>query len=232
MTEYGAEYYEGHCGELPYRRGEPAWEALAARVADEIVRAVAPRTFLDAGCGLAFLVEAMRARGVDAYGFDASEYAIGEAPAELRPYLWVASVDDELDRRYDAISCIEVLEHVREDSAAAAVASFARHTDVVLFSSTPDDFDEPTHVNVQPVEHWVELFAGHGLLPDPRFDARFLTRHAVLFRRADQVAFAAAAHAALQEERARSKALERQIGRLERRGGLRGRLARLRGAGS
>ena len=230
MTEYGAEYYESHCGDLPYRRGEPAWEALAARIADELVRAVAPRTFLDAGCGLAFLVEALRARGVDAYGFDVSEFVIGEAPADLRPYLRVASVDEELDHDYDAISCIEVLEHVPEDAAAAAVANFARHTDVVLFSSTPDDFDEPSHVNVKPVDYWVRLFAAHGLFPDPQVDARFVTRHAVLFRRVDAAEFAAAADGALREERARTKALRRQLERFESRRSRLGRL--LRGARS
>lgn len=230
MTEYGAEYYAGHCGDLPYRRGEPRWEELAARTADAVVSLVGPRTFLDAGCGLAFLVEALRKRGVDAYGFDVSEYVIGQVPPPLRPYVRVASVDEELDRRYDAISCIEVLEHVPEEDAATAVANFARHTDVVLFSSTPDDFDEPTHVNVRPSDYWVRLFASHGLFPDPHVEARLPTRHAVLFRRSDPVDFAAAADVALREARARTKTLRKRVDRLEsRRSGL-GRL--LRGAGS
>ena len=34
--------------------------------------------------------------------------------------------------------------------------------DDILFSSTPDDFDEPTHVNVRPASWWIERFAERG----------------------------------------------------------------------
>jgi hypothetical protein len=47
-----------------------------------------------------------------------------------------------------------------------AIANFAAHTDDVLFSSTPHDFTEATHDNVQPVEHWAERFALYGLFHD------------------------------------------------------------------
>jgi len=64
-----------------------------------------------------------------------------------------------------------------------AIANFAAHTDDVLFSSTPHDFTEATHDNVQPVEHWAERFALHGLFHDLDFDASFITPWAMRFRR-------------------------------------------------
>lgn len=222
---YGSDYFASHCG-APYRRGDGEWETFFGRVADEIVRVLNPRTVFDAGCAIGFLVEALRARGVDAHGIDLSEYAIGEAPAELQPFLRVATVDEELEGRYDAVVCIEVLEHVPPPIAAEAIANFARHTDAVLFSSTPGDFDEPTHVNVRPTSEWIELFAAHGLLPDPTVDATFLTAHSLLFRRSDPVAFAVAADAALREERRRAKALAKRVKRLEQTTSLRNRVRR------
>jgi 2-polyprenyl-3-methyl-5-hydroxy-6-metoxy-1,4-benzoquinol methylase len=218
---YGAEYFASYGrNRVPYRRGDFGWETFFGGVADELVRLTDARTFLDAGCAVGFLVEALRDRGVEAYGVDTSEYAIGQAPAGVREYLRVASVAEELDRSFDAISCIEVLEHVPADVAAAAIANFARHTDVVLFSSSPDATEDPTHVNVRSIGDWIRLFAEHGLYPDPTVDATFLAKHALLFRRADATSVVVAADAALRHERARAKALEKRVRKLEQRPGL------------
>jgi len=187
-SHYGEWYYAERVGDEPYHRGNEAWHAFFGGIADAIVAQLQPRTVLDAGCGIGFLVEALRARGVEAFGFDVSEYAISCVPEELRPYCTVASITDELDRDYDLVVCIEVLEHLPAESAEAAVANLARHTDAVLFSSTPDDFREPTHLNVRPLEHWVALFARHGLFRDPDLDVDFVAPHALVLRRAGQTA--------------------------------------------
>jgi len=75
---------------------------------------------LDAGCAIGFLVEALRERGVDARGFDISEYAISQVPEHLQPYCTLGSITDEIDGRYDLITCIEVLEHLRLRPSALA----------------------------------------------------------------------------------------------------------------
>ncbi len=40
-----------------------------------------PKKVLDVGCAKGFLVEAVRPRGVEAFGNDISEYAMGEGGA-------------------------------------------------------------------------------------------------------------------------------------------------------
>jgi hypothetical protein len=67
--------------------------------------------------------------------------------------------------------------------AEAAVANFCAHSDDVLFSSSPLDYKEATHFNVNPPEYWAALFARHGLFRDVEFDAAFLTPWAARFRR-------------------------------------------------
>ena len=69
------------------------------------------------------------------------------------------------------------------EDAEAAIANFCRHTDDVLFSSSPVDYREPTHVNVRRPEYWAEQFARHGFHRDVDFDASFVTSWATRFRR-------------------------------------------------
>jgi len=181
-ASYDADYYASHLGS-PYHRGNPEWKAFFGMVADLIVERIRPETALDVGCAIGFLVEELRARGVDAYGIDVSEYAIGQVPQELRPYCRVGSVTEDIGRDYDLVTCIEVLEHLPPDDAEKAVANITRHVDTVLFSSTPDDHTEPTHSNVQPPWYWARLFAEHGFLRDADIDVRAVAQHAVLYRR-------------------------------------------------
>ena len=181
---YGEHYYENYRSGsgLPYSRIS-VWLNFFGSVADRIVKDIGPRTVLDVGCAKAFLVEALRDRGVDAYGLDVSEYAIGQVRDDVRGFCWVASAAAAIPGRYDLAVCIEVLEHLAPAEAEAAVANLCAVTDDVLFSSTPDDDGDSTHVNVQPVEHWADLFARQGFYRDVDFDASFVARHAARFRR-------------------------------------------------
>ena len=181
---YDAYYYAHGCGEQPYERNEH-WLSFFASIADQIVTQVQPHSILDAGCAMGFLVEALRSRGVDAFGVDVSEYAIQQVHQDVRPYCWVGQVTEALPRRYDLIVCIETLEHMTAAEATSAIANFCQHTNDILFSSSPFDYKEATHLNVQPPEYWAELFARHGFFRDVDFDASFITPWAVRFRQRD-----------------------------------------------
>jgi GT2 family glycosyltransferase len=182
----GFDYYDadGRLGQGAYSRENPHWLQFFGRVADEIVRQLKPRTVLDVGCAKGFLVECLRDRGVEAYGFDVSEYAIGEVRPDIKPYCWVASANDSISKNYDLITCIEVCEHLPESEAQDAIRQMTAHADRILFSSTPGDFTEPTHVNVRPVIDWLRLFAEFSFAPDQAFDAGFIAPQAMLLRRA------------------------------------------------
>ncbi len=91
---------------------------------------------LDVGCAKGFLVECLRDRGVEAYGFDISEYAIGEVRPDIRAYCWVASVTDSIEGYYDLVTNIEGLEHVTENEALRAIENMTGHASQILFSTT------------------------------------------------------------------------------------------------
>jgi SAM-dependent methyltransferase len=178
---YDAYYYQHGCG-VPYERSNPHWLKFFGGIADKIVSGIRPRSMLDAGCAMGFLVECLRDRGVEAFGVDLSDYAIAQVRADLQPHCWVGSVFEPFPRRYDLIVCIEVLEHLRQPESEQAIANFCQHADDILFSSTPLDYKETTHFNVQPPEYWAEQFAQHGFVRDVDFDASFITPWAVRFR--------------------------------------------------
>jgi len=178
---YDAYYFATGCGR-PYRRDEE-WLRFFGSVADRIMRDVRPSSVLDVGCAMGFLVEALRQRGVEAFGVDISEYAIQNVHPDIQPYCWLGSVTDTFPQRYDLIVCVEVLEHLLPREAEQAVENLCRHSDDVLFSSTPLDYKEATHVNVQPPEYWAELFARHSFFRDVDFDASFITPWTVRFRK-------------------------------------------------
>ncbi len=178
---YDAYYFAHGCGH-PYQRNAE-WLGFFANIADQIAEKIQPATVLDAGCAMGFLVEELRQREVETWGIDISEYAIGRVHPEIQPYCWVGSVTEPFPKTYDLIVCIEVLEHLPAAEAERAVANLCAHADDILFSSTPVDYQEATHFNVQPPEYWAEIFARQGFIRDVEFDARFITDWAVRFRK-------------------------------------------------
>jgi 2-polyprenyl-3-methyl-5-hydroxy-6-metoxy-1,4-benzoquinol methylase/glycosyltransferase involved in cell wall biosynthesis len=184
---YDKEYYEKHY-DPPYKRSEVRWLNFFNHIADELVRSLKPRTMLDVGCAIGFLVEALWRRGVQAYGIDLSNYAIHQVPENLKGFCAVKSVLEPLPesfpRTYDLLTCIEVLEHLSPDEGQVAIKNIASKTRCILFSSTPhDDLAESTHVNVRPVIYWLQSFAEVGFYPDLRFDASFVSPQAFLLRK-------------------------------------------------
>lgn len=178
---YGEYYFANYCGP-PYRRDDH-WMTFFGLIAERIVSDLKPRTVLDAGCAMGFLVETLRERGVEAYGVDISNYAIGNVHESVGPYCWVGSITEEFPQKYDLIVVIEVLEHLLEDDAKKVADNFSQHGGDVLFSSTPFDIEEKTHVNVQEPDYWISLFSEYGYYRDTEYDASYITDWAMLFRK-------------------------------------------------
>lgn len=175
-------YYRNGFGPEAYQRSAH-WTQFFDGVADEIFRTLRPATVLDAGCAIGMLVEALRARGADARGVDVSTYAISQVPQDLAPYCQIASLTEPIDGHYDLVTCIEVLEHIPPEDSRQALLTLTESTDTILFSSTSDHFDEPSHINVRPIREWLRLFAEVGFAPDITYDAGFVCAHAFLVRR-------------------------------------------------
>ena len=180
---YGRDYYRSHCGPIPYDRSHPNWADFFGKIADELVRMFRPRRVFDAGCANGFLVEALWDRGVETWGRDISEFAISEVRADVRPYCSVSSLVEPIEGSFDVITCIEVLEHMTMEEGAKAITNMTAATGRVVFSSSPSDFAEPTHINVKPAIYWVRAFAKHNFVPVIDATLPSITPYALTFER-------------------------------------------------
>lgn len=178
---FGEYYYAHDCG-IPYERSEH-WLGFFGTIADHIVRDLQPKSALDAGCAIGLLVEQLLDRGVDASGVDISDYANEQMPDEVRDHCWVASLTEPIGRHFDLVTCVEVVEHMPPSDVRAAIANLCNAADRVLLSSSPYDYGEPTHLNVQPPEYWSALMAANGFVRDFDYDASYLTPWAALYVR-------------------------------------------------
>ncbi|QYA03982.1 glycosyltransferase [Rhizobium sp. B21/90] len=183
QTDYDENYYRSHCGGLNYDRSEPHWSRFFGTIARHITNDLRPRTVFDAGCAKGFLVEELRKCHVEAFGRDYSEYAVGDMPQALQAFCEVGSIADPIDGTYDLVTCIEVLEHMPEEDGRRAIANLCKASDTILFSSSPDDFTEPTHLTVRPPLHWLKMFKQHGFGPRSDYDASYLCPWAIVLER-------------------------------------------------
>jgi len=183
---YDSSYYDNYNGES-YGRTDH-WLSFFGDIADNIVRSLRPQTVQEVGCAYGLLVESLRDRGVEAFGMDVSEHAVSQARPDIRKYLSAASILKPLDRHYDLIVSIEVIEHIKEEDCDLAIQNMCAAADSILIATTPDDFDDPTHFNVNAPLYWIKKFSQFGFEPDVRHNADYITPYAMLFKKMDAIA--------------------------------------------
>lgn len=87
-----------------------------------------PKTCLDVGCGLGYLVKWMRFFGIDAYGLDFSPYARELAEHDVKRYIKVADVTDIPfdDNYFDLVISFNLLQHLERSKIKKAVRETIR----------------------------------------------------------------------------------------------------------
>ncbi len=183
---YDRNYYENYNGEA-YGRSKQ-WLEFFGAISSNVIESLRPTTVLDAGCAYGLLVETLRDQGVEAFGIDVSEFAISQARSDIKKYLSVHSLLEPFERHYDLIVSIEVIEHIKEEDSDTAIQNMCNAADRILLATTPDDFDDPTHFNVNPPIYWIKKFSKYGFEPEINYHAGFLTPYAMLFRKCEGAA--------------------------------------------
>ena len=137
-------------------------------------------SYLDAGCAKGFLVRALREKGKNAWGFDASAWAVEQADPAARPYLTHASVDDaDFDRAFDVLVAAELFQTLtpaqldaflpcaRQWTTTALVAVIPSfETDAEAAAHRPGGNDR-THVTLRTRAWWHERLTAAGWRQDP-----------------------------------------------------------------
>jgi hypothetical protein len=94
---------------------------------------------VDVGCALGFVVEALRELGVDATGYDVSQWAVDHAALGARGHIARGDLTNGLPLRRPAplVTCFETLEHLPPAAVPAAVAELRRVTERWLVATIP-----------------------------------------------------------------------------------------------
>lgn len=161
-----------------YRNNGQLGDRPALRYYVRLLRRYVPHgPFLDFGCGTGHLVRRFAAVG-SAAGFEVAPYSAEQAERTAPGSRVYTSLDDIPAGFFAGLTAIHVVEHVDDEVAAAALASWQR----VLTSSgyalvvTPDPagraqamlgsgwmgYADPTHTNLKPHAEWKRLFDAHG----------------------------------------------------------------------
>lgn len=133
--------FRKHCSSNPVQRA--LIERFHRAIGDQVA-ALAPETFLDAGCGEGFVAQVLLERlpHLALTGIDFSADASAIAQAKLPQATFLTGDITNLpfsDGAFDVIGCFEVLEHLRGDGAQQALREFARVTRRAVVLSVPHE---------------------------------------------------------------------------------------------
>jgi 2-polyprenyl-3-methyl-5-hydroxy-6-metoxy-1,4-benzoquinol methylase len=133
------------------------------QIVDILVQHFHPKSVIDFGCSNGLHLKKFSELGVKTFGV--------EGTASFAPYI-VYNYDGPflimdlrnpflLGKKYELGICIEVLEHIEKEFAAAAVENICNHADVLCISTSPTKTAR-LHVNAQNKPYWIKKFESSG----------------------------------------------------------------------
>jgi SAM-dependent methyltransferase len=156
-------------------KAKAEWVRRALR--DDVLREDIPQhRVLEVGCASGATVRALRDLGIDAYGIDVSEYVLGLAPAEVKPFLACGDMTALLDNPsvliwapFSAVYSSDVLEHATEDRIEDILLAMAQLAPQQIHQVNTGEFPyqaadgDQSHFLVRPLVWWDNLAARLGV---------------------------------------------------------------------
>lgn len=101
----------------------------------------------------------------DIFGIDGADIPLDQLLFDSKWFKRSDLTDSiDLGRRFDAVLCLEVAEHLDPKFAPVLIQTLTRHSDKIIFSAgCPGQFGQH-HINCQWPEYWQELFNRHGFV--------------------------------------------------------------------
>lgn len=143
---YGGEYFgvdRDPSGDRGNRSGYACYDRVSSNAdiaAFMIWRNFRPFRALDVGCAKGYLVEALRERGIDAFGCDVSRFAVEHAAPGALGYVRRGDLIRGLpydDEEFDLLTALEVLEHITPSQVPLALRELRRVCRGVICATIP-----------------------------------------------------------------------------------------------
>jgi hypothetical protein len=129
-----------------------------------------PKSVIDWGCANGLYLEPfMTEDGCEVFGIEKSGVAIEMRHPDVR--IIQMDMTQKIDcpaLRSDMALCIEVLEHLEEKDARVAIENICRSSDRLVVSIAREWQTGPGHLNLKPIEYWIQKFGWQGFRVDNR----------------------------------------------------------------
>lgn len=139
-------------------------------LAKNIVDKFNPKTVLDCGCAMGYLVSALRRLGVEAFGVDISEYAVSKVEPEIKGNCFKTSITDKLPQvlpnNFDLVVCNRVLDCMSYDDVAIALNNLSQISDNILIGDSCFAYEDNLESYVKFREYIVGLLGKNGIFRD------------------------------------------------------------------
>ncbi len=150
-----------------YREIHAGSKASAEVVTSFLSAVLGCRSVVDFGCGTGLWLRAFADLGVqDFMGVDGDHIDVDSLAIDGERFVardLKKPVD--LDRRFDLAICLEVAEHLPDESGGVLVDSLTRHSDRVLFSAGIPHQLGTGHISGRWPSAWVDAFGEKGYIP-------------------------------------------------------------------
>lgn len=175
MNKYNEDYYErgvqlGISGYTNYRWMPGLTFPMCEMMADYLCIPKGEK-ILDFGCAKGYLVKAFTELGYDCEGVDVSEYAISQAPQEIKDKLFLYNRENFANKCYNTVIAKDVFEHINPEDLKNILLELSEVTDRIFCVVPlgdgekyiiPEYEGDITHVIRQPKEWWIEHFKKSG----------------------------------------------------------------------
>lgn len=146
--------------EVIHNLGDPAI------IVPYLIEIINPNSVVDVGCGLGTFLHVFKKYGVtDVLGIDGPwvDRNILKNYIDLSDFK-EADIESTIDvhRKFDLAICLEVAEHLPEESSDVIVRNLIGFSDVILFSAATPGQGGQNHINEQWPDYWSKKFNSFG----------------------------------------------------------------------
>ncbi len=161
---------------------DPNYHWRIRLLADAIHEVLGAHEAIDIGCGEGMMTARLAEHGWKIRGADGSLEAVMNHVPGVEVDLYDLSKPNNPAGQHDCVICTETAEHIPEGFADNVVANVAASGRVfMVWSAAKPGQLYPGHINLQPLEYWLEKLRGHGWMLDASKTAHLRERMVTLW---------------------------------------------------